>query len=201
MCWICTSSLLRLGRQISHSNRGVGWCYAYSVQPNSLWHSIGIWAPPRSRVAIHYRPTQCTRGRTPELIIVFFFQGYPLSIPPGGSTSPHSLELHGIRLTPTYGTPHNRLREHRKQSVLEFYLPSRLLHHTPQFILLTSGKTIQDRWERPTCHLHETQTHHIQHMTHYISQKTPYIENPNTNYTSIHLQLPPILGSKSMTDI
>jgi hypothetical protein len=43
------------------------------------------------------------------------------------------LSLHNdIRLAPMYGTPHTRLWEHRKQSVFEFYLPSRLPLHSPQ---------------------------------------------------------------------
>jgi hypothetical protein len=85
-----------------------------------------------------------------------FLSRLPIVNTARGRHIPHSLALHDIRLTPTYGTLHNRLREHRKLSVLEFYLPSRLLHRTPQFILLTLGKTIQDLWERPKCHLHET---------------------------------------------
>jgi hypothetical protein len=109
-----------------------------------------------------------------------------LSIPPGGGASPHSLALTTSDLHLCMG-PHSMrmLWEHRKQSVSEFYLPSRLLPHSPQFTLLTLGKTRQDLWERPKRHLHETETHHIKHTAHYISQKTSYIEYPNitTAYT------------------
>jgi hypothetical protein len=63
-----------------------------------------------------------------------------LSIPPGGSAFPPLSCTNDFRLAPMYGAPHSRLWEHRKQSVPEFYLPSRLPSSFPAIHFADTGK-------------------------------------------------------------
>jgi hypothetical protein len=72
MCRIRTHSLFRLLRQ--DSKKRVDWCYAYSVQPNSLAAS---WNASTSTVRVlphTFGQTRMCTGENARAVIVLFFQ-------------------------------------------------------------------------------------------------------------------------------